>query len=375
MRKHQSTAEAALTAGADGTVVLRLAGEWQLGRPRPVADQLVWPDEATQLRLDCQALRQWDSSILLYLRPLWEECRRRGIAIDPDGLPPGLRRLYELATAVSPPPGQGGPAERGFVSRVGENARQLLGSALRVCSFVGDLCVALLKLSAGRARMRLGDLITECAKAGYQALFIVSLIGYLIGLILAFIGAIPLKWFGAQIYTASLIGIGMLRLMAAVMVGVVMAGRTAASYAAELGTMQTNEEIDALRCMGVQPMEFLVLPRFLALTLMMPLLCVYGNILSIAGGLTVGVFYLDFSATQFWEQLLLTTRLEDLYVGIFTSWIFGMLLGVCGCYQGMNCGRDSAAVGRATTSAVVSSIVCMVLATAIITVLTVLWKI
>ncbi|NMA47572.1 MAG: ABC transporter permease, partial [Lentisphaerae bacterium] len=351
------------------------AGEWQLGQPRPLADQLVWPDEATRLRLDCQALRQWDSSILLYLRPLWEECRRRDIVLDPEGLPPGLRQLYELATAVPPPPGQGGPAERGFVSRVGDGARQVLGSALRVCSFVGDLCVALLKLSLGRARMRLGDLITECAKAGYQALFIVSLIGYLIGLILAFIGAIPLKWFGAQIYTASLIGIGMLRLMAAVMVGVVMAGRTAASYAAELGTMQTNEEIDALRCMGVQPMEFLVLPRFLALTLMMPLLCVYGDILSIAGGLTVGVFYLDFSATQFWEHLLQTTRLQDLYVGIFTSWIFGMLLGVCGCYQGMNCGRDSAAVGRATTSAVVSSIVCMVLATAIITVLTVLWKI
>lgn len=362
-------------ADPDGTVVLALAGEWALGRPRPASSQLAWPDKITRLRLDCQALRQWDSSILLYLRPLWEECQRRGVAIDPEGLPPGLRRLYGLATAVSAPLEQGEAAERSFISRVGDGGRRLLASALRICSFVGELCVALLKLSVGRVRMRLGDLIAECAKAGYQALFIVSLIGYLIGLILAFIGAIPLKWFGAHIYTASLIGIGMLRLMAAVMVGVVMAGRTAASYAAELGAMQTNEEIDALRCMGVPPMEFLVLPRFLALTLMMPLLCVYGDILSIAGGLTVGVFYLDFGAMQFWEQLLLTTRLEDLYVGIFTSWVFGVLLGICGCYQGMHCGRDSAAVGRATTSAVVSSIVCMVLATAIITVLTVLWKI
>ncbi|NLE54627.1 MAG: ABC transporter permease [Lentisphaerae bacterium] len=375
MRTHQSTAEAALAVSADGAVVLSLAGEWQLGRPRPAVSQLAWPEGALRLRLDCQALRQWDSSILLYLRPLWEECQRRGIAIDLDDLPPGLRRLLVLATAVTAPLERDDLAEDGFVGRVGEGSRQVLVAALRVCTFVGELCVAVLKLLVGRARMRLGDLITESAKAGYQALFIVSLIGYLIGLILAFIGAIPLKWFGAQIYTASLIGIGMLRLMAAVMVGVVMAGRTAASFAAELGTMQTNEEIDALRCMGVPPMEFLVLPRFLAMTLMMPLLCVYGDILSLAGGLTVGVFYLGFGTVEFWEQLVLTTRLEDLYVGVFTSWIFGMLLGICGCYQGMNCGRDSAAVGRATTAAVVSSIVCMVIATALITVLTVLWKI
>jgi phospholipid/cholesterol/gamma-HCH transport system permease protein len=375
MREDRPIAEAALSPAAAGEALLTLAGNWQLGQPRPLPQQLAWPAATERLRLDCQALRQWDSSILLYLRPLQEECQRRGVHLETEGLPAGLQRLFQLATAVPAARVEAASAAPGFVSRLGEGSRQVLGTALQISSFVGELCVALLKLFTGRARMRLRDLFLECAKAGYQALFIVSLIGYLIGLILAFIGAIPLGWFGAQIYTASLIGIGMLRLMAPVMVGVVMAGRTAASYAAELGSMQSNEEIDALRCMGLPPVEFLVLPRFLALTLMMPLLCVYSDFLSLAGGLSVGVFYLDFGCMEFWEQLLLTTRLSDLYVGLFTSWIFGMLLGICGCYQGMHSGRDSAAVGRATTAAVVSSIVCMVLATALITILCVLWKI
>ena len=182
-------------------------------------------------------------------------------------------------------------------------------------------------------------------KAGPQALAIVSLIGFLIGLILAFIGAIPLKWFGAEIYIASLIGIGILRLMGAVMTGVVMAGRTGAAYAAELGSMQVNEEIDALESMGIPPMEFLVLPRFLALTAMLPLLGLFGDLVGILGGMVVGVYYLDLTYTQFWQQLMQTTRLSDLFVGLFTCWVFGMLIAICGCLRGLQCGRSSEAVG------------------------------
>lgn len=360
---------------ADGTAVITLAGEWRLGQEHGDPAELCWPADLQALRVDCSRLKQWDSSLLVYVHGLWRECQRRHIAFRADGLPTGLQQLLSLATAVPAPLELDETLDDSLLGRVGEGGLRAMRSWLRVCEFVGELTLALLKMLLGQARLRLRDLVEEMGKAGYQALFIVSLIGYLIGLIMAFIGAIPLKWFGAQIYTASLIGIGMLRLMAAVMVGVVMAGRTAASYAAELGTMQTNEEIDALRSMGIPPMEFLVLPRFLALTLMMPLLCAYGDLLSILGGLSVGVLYLDFGMVEFWEQLILTTRLSDLLVGIFTSWVFGMLLGICGCYQGLHCGRDSAAVGRATTAAVVSSIVCMVVATAIITVLTVLMKI
>ena len=223
--------------------------------------------------------------------------------------------------------------------------------------------------------MRWEDVWNEIIKAGPKALFIVCLIGFLMGLILAFIGSIPLKWFRAEVYVASLIGIGMLRLMAVVMTGTVMAGRTGAAYAAELGTMQVNEEIDALESMGISPMEYLVLPRVIALTLMMPFLCLFADIIGVLGGMVVGVFYMGLSSLEYWQQMSDTTRVNDLLVGLFTSLVFAVLIALCGCIRGIRCGRSSDSVGQATTAAMVSSLVCLVIATAIITVITVNLKI
>ena len=154
-----------------------------------------------------------------------------------------------------------------------------------------------------------------------------------------------------------------------------MAGRTGAAFAAELGTMQVNEEIDALESMDISPIEFLVLPRMIALTLMMPFLFLYGSYAGILGGEAVAVFYLNLTDMTYWEQLISTTRLCDLYVGLFTSVVFGILVAVCGCFRGLQCGRSSEAVGQATTSAMVTSIISLVISTSIITVLTVLLKI
>ena len=220
-----------------------------------------------------------------------------------------------------------------------------------------------------QAQYRKSDLGLVLESCGGQALPIVSLICFLVGLILAFIGAIQLKLFGAQIYVADLVGIAMVRLMAAIMTGIVMAGRTGGAFAAQLGTMQVNQEIDALKTMGISPMEFLVLPRMLALALMMPLLCLYANVMGILGGLVVGVGVLDISLVQYYQRTVAAVRLWDLGIGIFSGIVFGVIIALAGCMRGMECGRSASAVGDAATSAVVTAIVGMTLSTAVITVI------
>ena len=190
------------------------------------------------------------------------------------------------------------------------------------------------------------------------------------GLILAFIGAIQLQLFGAQIYVADLVGIAMVRLMAAIMTGIVMAGRTGGAFAAQLGTMQVNQEIDALRTLGISPMGFLGLPRMLALALMMPLLALYANIMGILGGLVVAVSILDISFIEYYNETVKAVGMWNLWIGLFSSTVFGVIVALAGCMRGMQCGRSASAVGEAATSAVVTAIVGIIVATAVITLAT-----
>ncbi len=166
--------------------------------------------------------------------------------------------------------------------------------------------------------------------------------------------------FGAQIYVADMVGIAMTREMGAMMTGIIMAGRTGAAFAAQLGTMQVNEEIDALTTMGISPMEFLVLPRMLALILMMPLLTLYADLVGIIGGAVVGIGMLDISYTQYFNQTQEALNLTHVAAGIFKSVVYGVLIALSGCLQGMRCGRSASAVGKATTSAVVMAIILII---------------
>jgi phospholipid/cholesterol/gamma-HCH transport system permease protein len=204
----------------------------------------------------------------------------------------------------------------------------------------------------------------EC---GFLALPIVSLISLLVGMILGFLGAIQLRMFGAEIYVADLVGVGMVRMMSPIMTGIIMAGRTGAAFAAQLGAMQVNEEIDALETMGVPPMEFLVIPRMIALILMMPLLCVYADLMGILGGALVGVGMMNLSVTEYAVRTRDALSLTHFWIGIFQAAVFGALVALSGCLRGMQCGRSASAVGDATTSAVVTGIVAIITATAIIT--------
>ena len=220
--------------------------------------------------------------------------------------------------------------------------------------FLGEAMESFGRLTIGRARFRRSDLVDIIFECGAAALPIVTLISFLVGLILAFVGAIQLTQFGAQIYVADLVGIAMAREMGALMTAIIMSGRTGAAFAAQLGTMQVNEEIDALTTFGLSPMDFLVLPRMIALILMMPLLCIYADLMGILGGALVGVGMLKLSVTEYVNETINGVSLTDFSVGIFKSAIFGVLVAICGCMRGIQCGRSASAVGLAATSAVVT---------------------
>jgi phospholipid/cholesterol/gamma-HCH transport system permease protein len=364
-----------LTPEGRETLLLRLSGDWQLRSGLPtsaqVDQQLGAKPAARRLKFDAAQLGNWDSGLLAFLVGVQDLCKTRGLALDAGNLPEGASRLLRLATAVPERQGARKSGERpDFLTLVGNESLALWKSGGQMLEFLGQSIQTFGRLMIGRARYRRSDLVDIIYECGAAALPITALISFLIGLILAFVGAIQLQQFGAQIYVADLVGIAMAREMGAVMTAIIMAGRTGAAFAAQLGTMQVNEEIDALSTFGLSSMEFLVLPRMIALILMMPLLCIFGDLLGIAGGAFVGIGMLHLSVTEYVNETLNGIDLIDFAVGIFKSSVFGVLVAVSGCLRGIQCGRSASAVGLAATSAVVTAIVFIIVSDGIFAVLT-----
>jgi len=356
----------------DDTIIISLAGNCDIRNnllsPSEVQKQIESGGAVKRITFDTEDLSGWDSGLLVFLRRVIDYCSRNNIDADKEGLPEGVSRLLDLASAV--PERKGARRESArvpFLERVGQSAVDFRQSSGEMLDFIGEASMAFMRLLRGKAQYRRSDLFVILQDSGAQAFPIVSLISLLVGLILAFVGAIQLRMFGAQIYVADLVGIAMVRVMGAVMTGIIMAGRTGASFAAQLGTMQVNEEIDALKTMGISPMEFLVLPRMLSLMLMMPLLCLYADLMGILGGMIVGIFMLDLNVMEYFLETQRAVTLNNLWIGLFHSIVFGVLVALAGCLRGIQCGRSASAVGNATTSAVVTGIVSIIVATAIIT--------
>ena len=358
----------------DDTLSILFSGTWKINSGIPPINNLQNEIESNpnikQISVDTQGITDWDSGLLTFLIKLNDYCSQKNITINKEGLPEGVKRLLEIATAVPEKETHGEKARESFLSRLGEKTIQFSSSATEVLTFIGEASLAFMKLLVGKARFRRSDLGLIIQDCGVKALPIVSLISFLVGLILAFMGAVQLALFGAQIYVADLVGIAMVREMGAMMTGIVMAGRTGAAFAAQLGTMQVNEEIDALTTLGISPMEFLVLPRMVALILMMPLLCLYSNLMGILGGFFVGVGMLDITPMQYFIETQAAVDLTNIALGVFKGLVYGIMIALAGCFQGMQCGRSASAVGAATTSAVVTAIVLIVVACGIFAVLT-----
>jgi len=357
-----------------GELRIRLYGEWVLsGGARSAAEisrRLSSAPRPSQICFDSSKLEAWDSVLVNFLTKLETAANERGIAVDHSGLPGGVQRLVALARAVPERQGARRTQQRSdLLTRVGGSSLSFFAMAADLITFLGEALIGIGRMLIGRARLRRSDLMIAIEDCGPNALPIVALISFLVGLILAFVGAIQLEQFGAAIFVANLVGIAMAREMGAMMTAILMSGRTGAAFAANLGTMQVSDEVSALQTLGIPPMEFLVLPRIVALSLMMPLLTVFANIVGMLGGLLIGILMLDITPIAYYNQTIGTVGINDWAVGLVKAVLFGAVVALVGCWQGMRCQRSAAAVGAAATSAVVLCIVLIISIDAIATVI------
>lgn len=344
---------------SSGTIVA-LTGDW-IARDAAGAE----PDSARQIldgagdhriAFESGQLGHWDSALLVFLLAVRQEAQERGIPFDDGGLPRSASRLLALVAEAA---SEATPAPRPetLVNLVGNAVIAGGGEALAVVAVVGDTVLRAGAAIRGRVRMRGTDLLTCTYDAGIAALPIVTIVNVLVGGILAFVGAVQLRKFGADIYIAALVGIAMTREMAALMTAIVMSGRTGGAYAAQIATMLGNEEIDALRAFGIPIYDYLILPRVLALTFMMPLLYLYGCAVGIFGGFVVAVAMLNISPEAFVEEIRQSIAGSQILFGLVKSIAFGILIAIAGCRCGLIAGRGAADVGHAATTAVVVGIV------------------
>ncbi len=256
----------------------------------------------------------------------------------------------------------------GLLARSGLAARASLADTQATLQFIGEVLQALGRLLRGRSQMRWADLAFQLDQTGPRSVPIVALVCGLVGVILAYMGADQLKRLGAQSYIADLVTVGVVREIAALMTGVILSGRIGAAFAAQLGSMQANEEIDALRTLGLDPVDYLVLPRLLAMMLVAPLLTVMAALVGVVAGWLVAVLIFAVPAADFLTRGLQSLTTAHLLVGLGKGTVYAMLVALAGCRQGLAAGRSAQAVGQATTAAVVQAIVWIVIAASLLTI-------
>ena len=369
MPASQEPNSARASSRTEGAVLeVALEGAWRLNGTTPRWSSVVGASKPPAVRLRAEGVSQWDTSLVAFVGEAQRWCGDEGVACDTAALPEKMRLLGgQFAESL-----RAGPrVERAqsLLVEVGLSTRVAMAQGRDILQFVGECWIAAKRLVAGQAGFRWNDCLAEMQKCGAMALPIVSLISFLVGVTLAYSGAIVLRRFGGDIWVADLIGVAMTREMGAMMAGIVLAGRTGAAYAAEIGSMKANEEIDALTVLGISPVRFLVLPRVIALGLMMPLLALYANCLGILGGMAVAYTTLDIPPAAYWVEMLTIVDLPDVTVGVIKSIAFGLIVGLAGCRRGLQADNNAAGVGRAATSAVVTAILFIIVADAVFAVL------
>lgn len=358
------------TRYSDGILVVQPVGDWTLQSPLPDVREVVSdaapPESVTAVAFDTSELGDWDSSLVTFLFETAEYGRAHDLRVQTDTLPDALARLVSLSQAVpeQDTAPEGPPSS--FLARVGLWGLDVYDEVVDFLTFLGRVARSVGALLIGQGKMRWRTFGVALQSSTASALPIVTVISLLVGLIVAFLGAVVLQRFGADYFVSYLVSYGMLRELGALMTAIIMTGRTGAAFAAELGSMKVGEEIDALETFDISPIDFLVTPRVLAIVLALPLLTIYADMLGILGGMGVAVTMLDLSVTQFLTGLLEPVVLSDALVGLFKAVVYGGIIGLAGCMRGLQTGNDASAVGEATTSAVVTGILLIVLANAII---------
>ena len=356
----------------DDKLVLELRGDWivrsgEWVKTERIFEELHQQSGVSELEFDMQRLGSWDTSLLVFVTRVENWCKEQNLKLRRSSLPAGIDSLIALSEEV--PERKTGRGERKSTSlfeMVGHAALDVGSGLSRALAFIGETLLSFGRILSGGAAFDWRLFWLTMQECSAQALPIVGLISFLTGLIFAFVGAVQLRQFGAGIYVANLVAVAMAREMGPIMTGIIMAGRTGAAFAAQIGSMKVSEEIDALRTLAISPMDFLVSPRLIALSLMMPLLVLYSDLIGILGGSVVGLSFLGISWPQYWNQTTGSMGLVDIFEGLFKGAVFGVIVAAAGCERGIECGNNAAAVGNAATSAVVLGITWIVISDAII---------
>jgi phospholipid/cholesterol/gamma-HCH transport system permease protein len=349
----------------EGALTLRVSG-WldahTIGRVWEQSREAIAREKPNRIVVEASAIDYCDSAGVAMLVDLRRPRGARAVPVEIRGLPAEFQPLLDLfapsdfAEAKSAPPE---PAH--LPEQVGEAAVLLWRDLAALVGFVGELAAALASAARRPRNVRWRDALLAAENAGVNALPIVALISFLIGLIMAFQSAIPMRQFGAEIFVADLVALSMLRELGPLMTAIILAGRSGSAFAAEIGTMKVNEEINALTTMGLDPVRFLVVTRVIAAVLMTPLLTLFSNLMGLAGGMMVFLSF-DFPLVTYYQEVLGAVQLRDLLGGLAKSLVFGILVAGIGCLRGLQTRTGASAVGLSTTRAVVSGIVLIVLA-------------
>jgi len=343
---------------------IELCGRWKITEPRPSFEELIGAQLPERIELTMDAVESWDAALVLFVVEAMRWARAHGMVAGFSALHVSVRAMAEqlvLAEASRKAPA---PAP-GLVTQVGLASLDVWRKTREIATFVGECVLAAGRLVRQPHRFRWNDCLSEMQKCGAMALPIVSLISLLVGLIMAYQAAVQLRQFGADIYVADLVGLAVVREMGPMMAAIIMAGRTGAAFAATLGNMKAGEEIDALETLGIAPVDFLVMPRLVALGVMMPLLALYANLLGILGGMFVAKSVLEIPPAAYWVETQSIVDLSDISTGLIKAAVFGVLIGLSGCLRGLQADRSAAGVGQAATSAVVTAILLIIVADAL----------
>lgn len=362
------------TETGGNTQSLRMEGAWTVSTLAAIDSKLPDPVliRAPQLTLNGQELDDFDTSAAWYLRHLQSRMRERGIQVSMAGFSKNHLRIYDRVAAL---PDEHAARRKmpGFFAGIFIWLGSLLMSMLRglkgAVTFLGQMSAYLIETLTFMRRLRLRSIIYHINEVGVRAVPIIALMAFSISIVTGYQGAIQLEKFGATIFTVDLIVLSTLREMSVLLAAIMLAGRSGSAFAAQIGTMKLNEEVDALQTMGVSTFEVLVLPRIIAIVIALPLLTFIADLAGIAGAYIFTSWFMDMSYLQFFSRLQDSAELTHLFVGLYKAPVFALLIGMVGCMQGLLVKNSAEQVGRRTTSAVVQSIFLVIVCDALFSIL------
>ncbi|HVU16020.1 MAG TPA: ABC transporter permease [Candidatus Didemnitutus sp.] len=349
---------------------VRLSGDWRIVEARPAWSKILGDARPNLVRLVGPEIGFWDSSLAMFLLEVHQWARQASIKVEVHDLPAGAMKL---ATHLAAEPERAAEKPKGLTdpfTAVGLVSVSFWNDVKDSAQLVGECAYTVSRFVRGQAQFRWRDTLSEIQACGAMALPIVGLISFLVGVTMAYTGSLVVRQYGGDIWLADMVGLAVVREMGPMMAAVVLAGRTGAAFAATLGNMKANEEIDALQTLGVSPVDFLVMPRIVALFLMMPLLALYSDAVGVLGGMAIAYAPpMHIPPSLYWAETKSIVDLSDINTGLLKAATFGLVIGLVGCLRGLQADRNAAGVGEAATRAVVTAILLIVVSDAVFAVI------